>query len=141
MKQISFSTPCAVPVLRLAICGLLIASANQSVDARESNSSNQSGAIFATSASDGGRLIITRSPVLGYKSRVDLTIDGKPAGILARGRTYDRYITPGRHVLTASPSRGGDWRAVLDVRAGETYSYSASYNVNKLVLTPLTKSR
>jgi hypothetical protein len=136
MKQIRFS----VPVLGLAICGLLIASANQSVKARESNSSNQ-GAIFATSAADGGRLIITRSPVLGYKSRVDLTIDGKYAGILARGHTFDRYITPGRHILIASPSRGGDSRTVLDVRAGETYSYSASYNVNKLVLTPQSASR
>ena len=141
MKQTSFSIPFAVPVWRLAICGLLIASANQSVNARESNSSNQSGAIFATSAADGGRLIIRRSPVLGYKSRVDLTIDGKPAGMLGRGHTYDRYITPGRHILTASPSRGGDSRTVLDVRAGETYSYSASYNVNRLVLTPLTGSR
>ena len=135
MKQISFSAPFSVAVLRLAICGLLVATAHQSVSARES------GAIFATSGADGGRLIITRSPVLGYKSRVDLTIDGKPAGTLARGHTFDRYIMPGRHILIASPSRGGDSRTVLDVRAGETYSYSASYNVNKLVLTPLSGSR
>lgn len=135
MKQISFSAAVAVPVLRLAICGLLIATAIQSVNARES------GAIFATSAADGGRLIIKRSPLLGYKSRVDLTIDGKPAGTLSRGHTYDRYITPGRHVLVASPSRGGDSRTVLDVRAGETYSYIASYNVNRLVLTPASGSR
>jgi hypothetical protein len=141
MKQISFSAAFPVPVLRLAICGLLIATANQSVNARESNSSSQSGAIFATSAADGGRLIIKRSPVLGYKSRVDIAIDGKPAGILARGHIYDRYITPGRHILTATPSLGGAWRTVLDVRAGETYSYSAAYNVNRLVLTPLTGSR
>lgn len=135
MKQISFSAAVAVPVLRLAICGLLIATAIQSVNARES------GAIFATSAADGGRLIIKRSPLLGYKSRVDVTIDGKAAGTLSRGHTYDRYITPGRHVLVASPSRGGDSRTVLDVRAGETYSYIASYNVNRLVLTLASGSR
>lgn len=135
MKQIRFSTP--VAVLRLAICALLIATASQRVNARESNASNQSGAIFATSATDGGRLVITRSPLLGYKSRIDITIDGKPAGIVARQRPFDRYLTPGRHILTATPSRGGEWRTVLDVRAGETYSYSASYNVNKLVLTSM----
>ena len=100
-----------------------------------------SGAIFATSAADGGRLVIKRSPVLGYKSRVDITIDGKAAGILARGHTYDRYITPGRHTLTATPSMGSAWRTVLDVRAGETYSYSASFSVTRLVLTPLSGSR
>ena len=128
--------------MRLAICALLIASANQSVKAREKNSSNPSGAIFATSAADGGRLVIKRSPVLGSNVSVTLTIDGKPAGTLVRGHTYDRYITPGRHVLVASPSRSGaTWRANLDVRPGETYSYSASYNVNKLVLTPLSGSR
>ena len=137
MKQIRFS----VVVLRLAMCALLIATANQSADAAESNPSNPSGAIFATSAADGGRLVIRRSPVLGNKSRVDITIDGKPAGLSRGGRPFDRYITPGRHILTATPSRGRVWRTVLDVRAGETYSYTASYNVNKLVLTPMPGSR
>ena len=138
MKQISSS----IPVLRLAICALLIASANQSVNARDSNSSNRSGAIFATSAADGGRLFIRRSPVLGTRVTVTLTIDGKPAGLLRRGQTYDKYITPGRHVLVASPSRAGsEWRTVLDVRPGQTYSYTASFNVDKLVLTQVSGSR
>ncbi len=138
MKQLSFS----IPVLRLAICASLIASANQSVNARESNSSNPSGAIFATGAADGGRLVIKRSPVLGSYVTIAFTIDGKLAGTLVRGRTYDRYITPGRHVLVASPNRSrGAWRTVLDVRPGQTYSYTASLNVDKLVLTPTSGSR
>lgn len=125
------------PVPRLAICALLIAGANQSVEARESNSSSPSGAIFATSAADGGRLVIKRSPVLGTKVTVTISIDGKPAGLLRRGQTYDRYITPGRHVLIASPPRlASEWRTVLAVRPGETYSYTASFNGSKLVLTP-----
>ena len=64
MKQIRFSAPSAIFILRLAICGL-IATAFQSADAAESKPSNPSGAIFATSAADGGRLVIKRSPVLG----------------------------------------------------------------------------
>jgi len=116
-----------------------MATARESANA--STPSNSSGAIFATSAADGGRVLITRSPLLGYKSRVDITIDGKPAGIVARQRPFDRYLTPGRHILIATPSRGGEWRTVLDVRAGETYSYSASYNVNKLVLTAMPGAR
>lgn len=136
MKRESFS----VAVLRLAICALLITNANH-VTARESNSS-QSGAIFATSAADGGRLVIKRSPVLGTKVTVTISIDGKPAGMLRRGQTYDKYITPGRHVLVASPPRAGSaWRTVLDVRRGETYSYTASFNVSKLVLTPTSGPR
>lgn len=142
MKQLHFSAPFSVPVLRLAICALLIASAHQSVNALESNSPNRSDAIFATSAADGGRLFMRRSPVLGYNVAIAITIDGKPAGTLMWGHTYDRYITPGRHILTALPTGlGGEWRTVLDVRPGQTYSYSAVYTVNKLVLTPVTGSR
>ena len=139
MKQVSF----AAPVLLLAICTLLIASADQSVNARDNNSSSRSGAIFASSAADGGRLFIKRSPVLGRNVAITLTIDGKLAGTLMWGHTYDRYITPGRHVLTVSPNLlfGGPWQAMLDVRPGETYSYNAAYNVNRLVLTPVIGSR
>jgi hypothetical protein len=140
MKTVKFSTLSSVPVLRVTICALLIVNANQGVNARENDSSNQSGAIFATSAADGGRLVIQRSPLLGYNVTIALTIDGKPAGGLVR-RTYDRYIAPGRHSLAASPTSGGAWEGTLNVRPGETYSYSASYNVNKLVLTPVSGSR
>ena len=129
MKQINFFTP----VLRLALGGLLIASANQSVQAKESDSSKPSEAIFATSAADGGRLVIRRSPLLGDNVSIAIFINGKPAGSM-RGRTYDRYITPGRHTLTASPGRA-QWQGTLDVRVGETYSYTASSNNDKVVLT------
>jgi hypothetical protein len=142
MKPIRFSAPFSVSVLRLAICALLIASAHQSVKASETKSSKPGGAIFATSAADGGRLVIKRSPVLARNVAITLTIDGKLAGTLGWGRTYDRYITPGRHVLTATPNRSrGAWQGTLDVRAGETYSYTASYNVNRIVLTPVSGSR
>lgn len=137
MKQLSFS----LPVLRLAIGALLVASANQSANARDNNSPNPSGAIFATSAADGGRLFIRRSPVLGQNVSISLRIDGKVAGTLVQSRTFDRYITPGRHILTASPTGEGAWQGILDVRRGETYSYAASYNVNRIVLTPVSGSR
>ena len=137
MKQINFFTP----VLRLALGGLLIASANQCVQAKESDSSRPSEAIFATSAADGGRLVIRRSPLLGDNVSIAIFINGKPAGSM-RGRTYDRYITPGRHTLTASPDRAqGKWQGTLDVRVGETYSYTASSNNDKVVLTRLSGTR
>jgi len=137
MKQPSFSAPFSFSVLRLTICGLLIASAHQSLKAAEPKSSNPSGTIFAASAADGGRLFIRRSPVLGDNVTVSLWIDGKVAGTLVKDRAFDRYIAPGRHILTAAPTGGGSWRGTLNVRPGETYSYSASYNVNGIVLTLL----
>jgi hypothetical protein len=138
MKRISFCVPFYVPVLRLAICALLVAGASQRVDARENNAPNPSGAIFATGPATGGRLVIQRSPVLGDNVAIAIMIDGQVAGTLVRGRTYDRYITPGRHTLSASPNRArATWRGTLEVQPGKTYSYSASYNVNQLVLTPI----
>lgn len=142
MKQKRFSTPFSIFVLRLAIGSLLIASASQSVRAHEKNSSKPSGATFATSAADGGRLVIRRSPTLGDNLTISLWIDGKVAGTLVRGRVYDRYLAPGRHILRAEPSASGEkWQGTLNVRVGETFSYTASYNVNKLVLTPVTAAR
>ena len=136
MKRLCLPTP----ILLLAISAVLVASARD-LKARENNASTGSGAIFATTAADGGRLFIKRSPVLGANVAIAVRIDGKPAGTLMRGHTYDRYITPGRHVVTLSPNRLIDpWHTTLDVRAGETYSYIASYNGGKLVLTP-TKPR
>jgi len=140
MKQLSLSVPFSFPVLRLAICALLIASANQTVNAAEPKPSNPSGATFATSAADGGRLFIRRAPLLGENVSITIRIDGKVAGTLVKNRTFDRYIVPGSHNLTASASAGSTWQGTLNVRPGETYSYSASYNVNKIVLTLLSGS-
>jgi len=131
MKQIRFS----VPVVRVALGALLMVSANQSLQARDNEASNPSGAIFATSAADGGRLVIRRSPTLGHNVTISVRVDGKVAGTLVRARTFDRYIAPGRHTLTAAPTGGGSWQGILNVRTGETYSYRASYNVNGIVLT------
>jgi hypothetical protein len=127
-----------IRIMLLAIGALLITSANQSVNAREPNKSS---AIFATSAADGGRLYIGRSPVLGGNVAITIKIDGQRAGILMQGHTYDRYITPGRHVLRVSPDDGDAWQTTLNVVAGKTYSYNADYNVNKLVLTPVKAPR
>ena len=128
------------PVLLLLISVLLSASASQSIQARENNSSAESGAIFAKTSAEGGRLLITRSPTIGRNVTIILSIDGQPAGSLTWGRTYDKYITPGSHILIASPSRTGRaWQGTLDVRPGQTYSYSAAFAVDKVVLTPKTR--
>jgi hypothetical protein len=125
MKPKNFSTP----MLLLAVCTLLVAScANPNV--------NNANASLATSAADGGRLFIKPSPVLGDNVFITVSIDGQIAGTLMPTGTFDRYIKPGRHVVKASPNKIGDaWQATLDVHAGQTYSYVADYNINRLVLT------
>ena len=114
--------------LLLIICGLVVATPNQSFAAHPSHNL--------------GRLIIKRSPALGVNVTVALYIDGRVAGSLVRSRIYDEYITPGRHLIVASPNQlRGDWRGYLDVRPGHTYMYVATYNVNRLVLNPVRPDR
>lgn len=90
----------------------------------------------AMSSPNDGRLVIKRSPLLGYNVAVAIMVDGKPAGTLRHTQTYEKYLTPGSHTVVASASQSAtSWQATLDVRAGETYSYTASYNTDKIVLT------
>jgi hypothetical protein len=132
------SLPAATRLLLL--CVLLVASVPQIVRARDNKPAPANGSVFATSGADGGRLVVMRSPTLGRNVSFAIAVDGKPAGSLSVGRNVDRYITPGRHVVTAwATSTDSSWSATLEVRAGETYSYSASYNVNQPVLTPLRR--
>jgi|SRR5437763_1828296 len=86
-------------------------------------------------AANAGRLIITRSPLLGRNVSITINIDGRLAGTLGWRRTFDQSLAAGRHVLVATPSRSGSpWRTALDVQPGHTYSYAAHYNVDRLVL-------
>lgn len=89
----------------------------------------------ASAAETGGRLIIKRSPVLGRNVAVTIRIDGKLAGTVSYGRTFETVLAPGRHVLRAEPNRlDTPWQGTLDVRAHETYTYTAHYTAGKLLL-------
>lgn len=112
-------------VLRIAICALLIGGVQQSL-----------------LAADSGRLVIKRSPTLGSYVSVTVRIDGKLAGLLSRGRTFETQLTPGMHKIDADAgSNRTPWYGTLNVRAGETYTYTASLPASQLVLTAATASR
>ncbi|SRR6266550_473694 len=78
---------------------------------------------------DDARLIIRRIPNLGYNVIVDLYIDGVAVAPIGYGRTYEGFLSSGRHVLsvlpTPSPKWSTPWQTTLDVRKGQTYSFTA----------------
>jgi len=90
--------------------------------------------VYANGMSSGGLVVIKRSPSLGNRLIIDLDIDGKSEGI-GYGQTYQRYITPGRHVLTVlatpRPQNLQPWRMALDVQAGKTYTFLAQPGPNR----------
>src|SRR6187401_50334 len=120
MKRITSAS-----VLLLAICAWLVAGATQVASAAESKPApQQTGAIFATSLADGGRLVISGSPVLGQSVAMTIKVDGQIAGTLMHARTFEKYLAPGRHEVTVIPNRLlGSWQTTLEVRPGQTYSY------------------
>jgi hypothetical protein len=128
--------------LILTVCALLFVGSTQTIYARDYEPSRRGHSIFATGAADGGRLIIKRSPVLGYNVPITVWIDGELAGAFVWGHTYDRYITPGRHLLVAEPNLlRGDWHGILDVRPGQTYTFIASITPKQLILELAPSSR
>jgi hypothetical protein len=78
---------------------------------------------------DDARLIIRRIPNLGYNVIVDLYVDGVAMAPIGYGRTYEGFLPSGRHVLsvlpTPSPKWSTPWQMTLDVRKGQTYSFTA----------------
>lgn len=119
---------------------LLFASASPSV-AGQSQYSRASDATYANSLADGGCIRMKHSPVLGMNIAIAVRIDGMVAGAFAKGHVYQRYLTPGRHKVSASrPSFAYDtWHGYIDVRRGETYSFVVTTTSNRVTLTPVSR--
>ena len=78
---------------------------------------------------DDARLIVRRISNLGSDVIVDLYVDGVAVSPIGYGRTYEGFLPSGRHVLsllpTPSPKWSTPWQVTLDVRKGQTYSFTA----------------
>ena len=97
---------------------------------------NQPGA--ATAPPNSGHLLVYRVPNFGTDLGLILSVDGKDVGSFTEGRNYDGYLPAGQHVITArvDPNRNGarPGRKTLTVQAGQTYSFTAAWSGENLVL-------
>jgi hypothetical protein len=87
---------------------------------------------------NSGHLIVTRVANFGTDLSLVLSVDGKDVGSFTEGRSYSGYLPAGQHVLTArvDPNRTGTrpGKKTVTVQAGQTYSYTAAWSGQKLVL-------
>src|SRR5213596_272424 len=87
---------------------------------------------------NSGRLIVSRVANFGADLGLVLSVDGKDVGSFTEGRSYSGYLSAGQHRLTArvDPNRTGTGpaRKTLTVQAGQTYSYTAAWSGQRLVL-------
>jgi hypothetical protein len=99
---------------------------------------NQAGLGTAPAPANSGHLIVTRVANFGSDLSLVLSVDGKDVGSFTEGRSYSGYVSAGQHVLIArvDPNPGGKrpGRQTLTVQAGQTYSYTAAWSGENLVL-------
>jgi hypothetical protein len=86
------------------------------------------------------RLIVCRDPALGNFLIAHLDVDGVPVATIPYGRTYEGFLSPGQHVLSLLPTPNPAWRSppamVLNVRSGQTYTFTAIGDSGYLILLP-----
>jgi hypothetical protein len=128
-------------IVLVLVAGVLFFASAKPVAAGPSQYSRSSDPIFANSLADGGRIRMKHSPVLGINIPITVWIDGALAGAFTKGHVYERYLTPGRHQVSASrPMRQYDtWHGTINIRRGETYSFVVSCTPNHVVLEPVSR--
>ena len=86
----------------------------------------------------GGHVIINRVANFGTDLSLSILVDGSEVANLIEGQSYDGYLSPGKHVISAvvSPNREDSHpgNATIDVKQGETYSFTAVWQGEDLAL-------
>jgi hypothetical protein len=97
----------------------------------------QSGAA-AAAPPNSGHILISRVANFGTDLSLVVSVDGKDVGSFTEGRGYDGYLPAGQHQITirVDPNRAGTGpaRKTVTVQAGQTYSFTAAWSGQKLVL-------
>ena len=99
---------------------------------------NQPAGSASAASSNSGHLLVARIPIFGTFVNLVLSVDGKHVATIAEGQNYDGYLSAGQHTLiaTVEPNRANiaPVQKSLTVQAGQTYSYTAAWSGDKLVL-------
>jgi hypothetical protein len=106
----------------------------------QSRRAGAGGFTVVRSVEGAARLIIRRDPGLGTYLIAHLRVDGVQVAAIGYGRTYEGFLPPGRHVLSLLPTPNPKWPTapgmILDVRSGETYTFTAIGDSGHLILLP-----
>ena len=87
---------------------------------------------------NSGHLLINRVANFGSDLSLVLSVDGKDVGSFTEGRNYSGYLTAGQHVIMArvnpNLTDAGPAKKTLNVKAGQTYSFTAGLSGGKMTL-------
>jgi hypothetical protein len=89
------------------------------------------------SSEPDGRLVVERSPTVGWNVAVRLKIDGTPVANISQGRRYDAPLAAGHHRLTVSAMSNTEPTSIeLNVPPGRTEVFTAMWDSDRVVLRP-----
>jgi hypothetical protein len=130
MKRQSYHH-CGLPVVMLA-CFTFAGSQASNLGAFASTTS------MAAPSKNAGLLTIRRAPKFGTRVTLNVSIDGAQVASLGEGQSYNGTLSPGKHVIsvnvTPGRGRGGTATKHITVKAGQTYSFTASWSSDRVVL-------
>ena len=95
----------------------------------------------ASSDAGSARLIVYRTPSTGKFVIVQVYDGDAMLGAVGYGGTYEGFLKPGHHVLSALATPRPKWKerppTIVDVRSGQTYKFTAMGNgEGNLILRP-----
>jgi hypothetical protein len=116
-------------ILSLACAGLILSACETTTGP---------GAAIAPPPPNSARLLVNRVANFGSNLSLVLSVDGKDVGSFTEGNGYSGYLSPGQHTIVArvDPNQGGvpPARKTLNVKAGETYSFTAGMSGGNMTL-------
>ena len=87
---------------------------------------------------NSGHLLINRVANFGSNLSLVVFVDGKNVGGFTEGRSYSGYLAAGQHSISVqvdpNPAGKRPGHKTLTVQAGQTYSYTAAWSGQSLVL-------
>ncbi len=117
-----------IHILSLACAGLILIGCE----------TTQSGAASAPPPPNSARLLVNRVANFGENLVLVLSVDGKDVGSFTEGRNYSGYLSAGQHTITArvdpNMTGAGPARKTLNVKAGQTYSFTAGLSGGNMTL-------
>ena len=141
MKTYSYNSRRGLVLMTACLLFFSTYAASQAMSSdAQSRRAGAGGSTFVQPVEGAARLIVRRDPGLGTFLIAHLRVDGVPVATIGYGRTYEGFLPPGRHVLsllpTPSPKLLSPSAMILDVRSGETYTFTAIGNSGYLILLP-----
>ena len=90
-----------------------------------------------TASASTAHLHIARTAEFGGQLTLGVAIDGAQVASLGKDQTYDGTLSAGQHVITltvSGPNRSAKVTKTVTAQAGQTYSFTATWNGKRLVL-------